>query len=64
MNEARNSDQFCAETVPSEKARLESLLRIAAEQWPHKSPEDQAIERKFIERDYHELTGCRVTVKP
>lgn len=44
------------------RSGLESLLRIAAEQWPHKSPEDQAIERRFIERDYLALTGCRLNV--
>lgn len=64
MNEARNGDDNCAEPVPSERERLQSLLRIASEQWPHKSPEDQAIERRFIERDYAALTGCRVSVKP
>ena len=45
------------------KTKLEGLLRIAAEQWPHKSPEDQAVERRFIERDYLALTGNRLTVK-
>lgn len=50
--------------VSNERARLESLLRIAAEQWPHKSPEDQAVERRFIERDYLALTGCKMTVQP
>jgi len=47
----------------SEKQKLENLLRIAAEQWPHKSPEDQAVERRFIERDYLALTGCKMTVR-
>lgn len=37
--------------VSNERARLESLLRIAAEQWPHKSPEDREHERRFIARD-------------
>lgn len=52
------------ESTESPRAKLEALLRVAAEQWPNKSPEDQAIERKFIERDYRALTGCRVSVKP
>ena len=63
MNKSGNSTHYCADTVPSDRARLESLLRIAAEQWPHKSPEDQAVERRFIERDYLALTGNRLTVK-
>ena len=49
--------------VSNEKAKLEALLRIAAEQWPLKSPEDQATERRFIERDYLALTGCKLDVK-
>ena len=49
MNEARNSAQFCA---VAQKQRLESLLRIAHEQYPHKSPEDQAHERRFMARDF------------
>jgi hypothetical protein len=28
------------------------LLKVAAEQWAHKSPADQEIERRFIARDY------------
>lgn len=56
MNEARNDEHFSAEAVPSR-------LRIASEQWAHKSPEDQAIERRFIERDYAALTGCKLTVR-
>jgi hypothetical protein len=32
-------------------ATCSDLLRVAAEQWPHKSPEDQEIERRFIARD-------------
>ena len=38
-------------TDTTERARLESLLRIALEQWPHKSAEDREHERRFIARD-------------
>ena len=49
MNEARNDEYIRAEAVP--RVTLATLLRIAAEQWPHKSPADQAIERRFMARD-------------
>ena len=58
MNETGNDGLFCAVSVP-ERQRLESLLRIAAEQWPHKSAEDREHERRFIARDlaaYNALT--------
>jgi len=63
VNKSGNERHYCADTVPSDKAKLEALLRIAAEQWSHKSPEDQATERRFIERDYKALTGCKVALK-
>ena len=63
MNEARNSDDNCAEAVPSERERLLLLMRIAEQQWPLKSDKERAFDRKFIERDYQSLTGCRVSVK-
>ena len=58
MNKAGNTTHICADTVP-DRSRLESLLRIAAEQWPHKSAEDQAHERWFIERDLSAYEALR-----
>jgi hypothetical protein len=55
MNEARNGGHFCADPVPSDRARLESLLRVALEQWPFKSEADREHERRLIERDLARL---------
>jgi hypothetical protein len=60
VNEARNGGHLCAETVPTEAERLASLLRVAEAQWPHKSPEDQEIERRFIERDLAAFEAARI----
>ena len=57
MNKPGNEQHFCAETVP-DRARLESLLRIAAEQYASKSPEDQKHERRFIARDLEALQNA------
>jgi hypothetical protein len=59
VNEKGNCDHFCAETVPTERDRLEALLRVAAAQWAHKSPADQEIERRFIARDFALISGQR-----
>lgn len=47
--------EFGATPAPD---RTKILLAFASEQWAHKSPEDQAIERRFIERDYRALTAA------
>ena len=41
----------------TDRARLEALLRVAAAQWAHKSPADQEIERRFIKRDFAQISG-------
>lgn len=51
VNKSGNSTHYCADTVPSDRARLLSLLRIAEQQWQFKSPEDREHERRFIARD-------------
>ena len=52
MNEARNDADNCA---TAQKRRLESLLRVALEQWPFKSEADREHERRLIERDLARL---------
>jgi hypothetical protein len=44
----------------TEKERLESLLRIALEQWPHKNAEDREVEKRFIARDLAALDMVRI----
>lgn len=53
LNEVKMATESLGEfpKVSSDRTRLESLLRVAAEQWPNKSPEDQQHERRFIARD-------------
>lgn len=41
------------------RERLESRLRVALEQWPHKSAEDREHERRFIARDMAALDALR-----
>jgi hypothetical protein len=43
----------------TEKERLESLLRIALEQWAFKNSEDREVERRFIARDLAALEAIR-----
>jgi hypothetical protein len=52
VNKEGNKGLFCADAVPTERDRLEALLRVAAAQWAHKSAADQEIERRFIARDF------------
>lgn len=46
-----NTGSFRHRSGTADRARLQSLLRIALEQYPHKSPEDQAHEWRFMSRD-------------
>jgi hypothetical protein len=55
VNKWRNDMHSCAETVPADRDRLLALLRIAHEQYAHKSPEDQAHERRFMARDFAQI---------
>ena len=55
-----NTETLRHQSVTSERASLEILLRVALEQWPHKSPEDQAHERRLIARDLAALEALRV----
>jgi hypothetical protein len=57
VNEKGNKELFCAVVVPVERRHLETLLRIALEQWAHKSPADQESERRFIKRDFAQISG-------
>jgi hypothetical protein len=43
----------------TEKERLESLLRIALEQWQHKNAEDREVEKRFIARDLAALEAAK-----
>lgn len=53
MNETGKDGLNCAVSVPREK--LETLLRVALEQWPFKSAEDREHERRLIARDLDAL---------
>jgi hypothetical protein len=35
----------------TERERLEALLRVAHEVWPHLTPEEQARERRYMAED-------------
>lgn len=50
MNETGNERHICADTVP-ERTLLESLLRVALEQWPFKNEADREVEKRLIARD-------------
>ena len=50
-----NSGVIPPRSGTTERARLESLLRVALEQWPFKSETDREHERRLIARDLDAL---------